>query len=202
MPCGREDCTGCKTCEFDRPLDAPLLKIKKKKEMTRFGIIPFDDNPSTAQIVIPGAKHSCKPFMAGGVEPLQLSLQFKENAKDKKDSCCNKCEYFVRIARPDKNRFNTRCSADANRPGGAYRVIKLNVFPDENVKKPIWCPIIKNAITNSFNSDGGIKIGGKTLYPARKESAMSDEQLIEENIKALQEHETENIIKEQSENES
>jgi len=32
--------------------------------------------------------------------------------------------------------------------------------------------------------------------------AMSDEQLIEENIKALQEHETENIIKEQSENES
>ena len=181
MPCGKEDCTGCKTCIFDKPIDAPLLQLKKRKEMTRFGIVPFDGNPSTAQIVIPGTRRQCGPFMAGGVEPVQLNLQFNENAKDKKDLYCNRCEHFVCIARPGKNRFNTRCSADTVRPGGAYKVIKLNVFPDENVKKPFWCPIIKNAITNPFNPSEGIKIGGKTIYPARNESAMSDEQLAQWN---------------------
>lgn len=181
MPCGREDCTECKTCEFDQPLDTPLLKLKNKKEMTRFGIVPFGDNPSTAQIVIPSVKRQCGPFMIKNEEPVQLGLQFKDNIKDKKDLCCNKCEHFVRIAKPGKNRFNTRCSADTDRPGGAYKVIKLNVFPDENVKKPFWCPIIKNAITNSFNPNGGIRVNGKTVYPSSNNTAMSDEQLAQWN---------------------
>ena len=178
LPCGKKDCTECERCIYDIPLDT-LLNKKINNKMPKFGLMQVGENPSTAQIVIPGVRRECAPFKPNSTEPVQLNLPFKEN--DKKDLYCNRCEHFVCIARPGKNNFNTRCSAEAARPGGAYRVIKLNVYPDEKVKKPFWCPIIKKNITDALNKEDGIKIGGKTIYLPKKESAMSDEQLAQWN---------------------
>lgn len=173
MPCGRKNCTECESCEYDFPLDNLFLNLKKKK-MRDFGLMPVGDNPSTAQIIIPGAamRHNVPPF---GV-PTQLSIPFKSNEHSSAENpYCNECKYFLKIQRPNKSTFNTRCSAETPRPGGSERVVKLNVYPDEKVKKPFWCPIIKEYLMKPVSD--GIKVGDKTIYPARKESAMSDEQL-------------------------
>jgi len=138
------------------------------------GIVPVGDNPSTAQLIIPGATmmHSVLPFNS----PTQLSIPFKDDSESVNDSPhCNGCEFFMKIQRPNKSSYNTRCAAETTRPGGSERVIKLNVYDDEKVKKPFWCPCIKESIGKSFGD--GVKIGGRTIYPARKQSAMSDEQL-------------------------
>ena len=164
MPCGKKDCTECESCKYDLPLDASIFKIKYK-EMKNFGLVPVGDNPSTAQIIIPGAlmRHNIIPI---GKET-QLALPFKDDACDnKKSPYCNGCEFFLKIQRPNKSTYNTRCKAETSRPGGSERVIKLNVYPNEKVNKPFWCPVVKEDIT-----------GDKVTYPARKSSAMSDAQL-------------------------
>ena len=173
MPCGKENCLGCTKCKFDLPLDAPL-KNMKIKEICNCGIMPMDGHPATAQIIIPGAtmRHHIEPMGA-----TQLSLPFKKEESVEECKYCNVCPHFVKLERPNKNSFNTRCSAETPRPGGSYRVIKLRVFKDEKVEKPFWCPLINKKINEAF-SQGGIKIGGRTVYPEKQRtSAMSDEQL-------------------------
>lgn len=173
MPCGKKDCTGCEGCKYDLPLETPLLKMKTM-DLGKFGIMPVGDNPATAQIIIPGAatRHQVAPFGTA----TQLSLPFKgENESPNESPYCNECPCFLKIQKPNKSTCNTRCSAETSRPGGSEKVVKLNVYPDEKVKKPFWCPLVKSAITRSFTN--GVKIGGRTVYPARNQSALSDEQL-------------------------
>ena len=173
MPCGKKDCTGCEGCKYDLPLETPLLKMKTI-DLGNFGIMPVGDNPSTAQIIIPGAatRHQVAPFGTA----TQLTLPFKgEDESPKESPYCNECEHFLKIQRPNKASFNTRCSAETPRPGGSERVVKLNVYQDEKVKKPFWCPLIRESLAKSVGD--GIKIGGRTVYPARKSSAMSEDQL-------------------------
>ena len=160
-PCGKKDCTGCKTCKYDISLDV-LFKKTQNRNMKNFGLVPMLGNPSTAQLILPGVK--------GGLPPLadndtQLALPFNENVGKKNQLLyCNGCEHFLRLLRPNKESFNTRCSAEKPINGCSYRVIKLNVYPDEKVKKPFWCPIIKNSIINGLS------------VPKATNSAMSDEQ--------------------------
>ena len=178
MPCGKKNCIGCKSCKYDLPLDAPLLKMRTK-EMEKFGIMPVGDNPATAQIIIPGAttRHHIAPMGVG----TQLTIPFKGEAVSSNESqYCNECPHFMKIQRPNKSSYNTRCGAETPRPGGSERVIKLNVYEYEKVKKPFWCPMVKKSLTDSLND--GIKIGGRTVFPARKTSAMSEEQINAWNI--------------------
>lgn len=173
MPCGKENCLGCTKCKFDLPIDTPI-KNMKTKDFFNFGLMPMGDNPATAQIIIPGAsmRHQTTP-----IGPTQLSLPFKKEDSVEECMYCNSCPHFMKIERPNKNNFNTRCSAETPRPGGAYRVIKLCVFKDEKVQKPFWCPLINKKINDAFNRDG-IKIGNRIIYPEKQRtSAMSDEQL-------------------------
>ena len=169
-PCGKKDCSECEGCIFDLPLDTPL-KINAKDKMKNFGLVPVADNPATAQLIIPGIRN-IQPNVG-----TQLSLPFKESNQTKKDAYCNNCEHFVALQRPNKNTFNTRCSAESPRPGGAYRVIKLNVYPEEKVRKPFWCPILKKLIIGADTNEKHITVGGKAVYPSGNGSAMSDEQL-------------------------
>lgn len=173
MPCGKKDCTGCEGCKYDLPLETPLLNMRIV-DLGNIGIMPVGDNPSTAQLIIPGAatRHQVAPFGTA----TQLTLPFKgEDESPNESPYCNGCEHFLKIQRPNKASFNTRCSAETPRPGGSERVVKLNVYKDEKVKKPFWCPLIKESLTKSVGD--GIKIGGRTVYPARKSSAMSEDQL-------------------------
>jgi hypothetical protein len=130
--------------------------------MKDFGIVPMVGNPATAQIIFHGGRNlnTQKPF---GAEPVQLSLPF---ADDKKELYCNGCEYLSRIARPGKTSHNCRCLCDDSIPNG--KIIKLCVYPEEKLKKPYWCPLIKCKILGEKP---------KLLIPARKESAMSESQL-------------------------
>lgn len=141
LPCGKEDCSGCKVCKYDLPLDAPLERLKLK-EMKDFGIVPLENNPATAQLILPG----CKKLPPMG-EGIQLSLPF--NKIEEPLRYCNSCPFFSKVEKLNKQNFNTRCTAETPRPGGAYRVIKLNVYPDEKVEKPFWCPTLKEKILNS-----------------------------------------------------
>jgi hypothetical protein len=146
----------------------------KTIDLGNFGIMPVGDNPATAQIIIPGAatRHQVAPFGTA----TQLSLPFKgENESPNESPYCNECPCFLKIQKPNKSTCNTRCSAETSRPGGSEKVVKLNVYPNEKVKKPFWCPLVKSAITRSFTD--GVKIGGRTVYPTRNQSALSDEQL-------------------------
>ena len=173
MPCGRKDCTECESCEYDIPLET-LLNNEIDKKMPKFGLIPVGENPSTSQIIIPGAamRHHVAPFDS----PTQLAPPLKSSQEQPSNSpYCNGCEFLLKVQKPNKNAFATRCSAETGRPGGVNKVIKLNTYPDEKLKKPFWCPIIKNAITNSVSE--GIKIGGTTVFPKQRSSAMSEEQL-------------------------
>lgn len=131
-PCGLDDCSKCEVCKYDLPLDA-IFKHNMKKEMNNFGIVPMNNNPSTAQIIIPGLKDK--------TEPVQLMLPF---SNDKEDSYCNGCEFLHRIPRPGQSTHNCRCILDDGIPGG--RIVRLKVYPEEKIKKPFWCPIIKKAI--------------------------------------------------------
>jgi len=147
--------------------------------MRNFGLVPVGDNPSTAQIIIPGAvtRHSVAPFGA-----TQLLLPFKDDNSAKNESeYCNLCEHFLKIKKGYKTTFNTRCKADTTRPGGSERVIKLNVYEDEKVKKPFWCPLVKSAIEKPLND--GIKIGGRTVYPARVNSGYTERANFERNLR-------------------
>lgn len=108
--------------------------------MKKFDIIPVGSNPSTAQIIIPGLK---------GMHSIAAPLKTPEDvAPEKKcgEKFCNECMFFLKIRRPNKESYNTRCSAENPRPGGAYKVVKLNVFEDEKVLKPFWCPLEKNNV--------------------------------------------------------
>ena len=114
--------------------------------MKRFDIVPVASNPSTAQIIIPGLKGA-----PSAMPPLR-----SEEDKLPDVGCdgehCNDCIFFVKIRRPNKESYNTRCSAENPRPGGAYKVVKLNVYENEKVKKPFWCPLTKsNAIGGLIN---------------------------------------------------
>lgn len=160
-PCGLDDCSKCESCKYDLPLDA-IFRNNIKKDMKNFGIVPMAGNPATAQIIIPGMQgQELKPF---GSEPVQLSIPFGDDKK--KDLYCNGCEFLSRVARPGQATHNCKCLADQNTPGG--KIIKLKVYPEEKIKRQFWCPILKNKIL------GG---DGKIFLPARKPSAMSDEQL-------------------------
>jgi len=174
MPCGKKDCTECESCKYDIPLDT-LLNNKIDKKMPKFGLVPVGENPSTSQIIIPGAamRHHVAPFDS----PTQLALPFKGSQELPENSpFCNGCEYLMKVQKPNKNAFATRCTAETGRPGGVNKVIKLNTYPDEKLKKPFWCPIIKNAITNPKND--GLRIGNRIIFPLKQHSsAMSDEQL-------------------------
>lgn len=173
MPCGKKDCSECESCKYDFPLDS-LFTNKNDSKMISIGTVPVGDNPSTAQIIIPGAamRHNVPPF---GTQT-QLEIPFSNNSEETDENvCCNGCGFLLKIQRPNKSTFNTRCSAEVLSPGGSERVIKLNVYQNEKIKKPFWCPIIKENIMKSAND--GIKIGNRTIFPARKPSAMSKEQL-------------------------
>jgi len=161
QPCGRDDCTKCEACIYDLSLDAVFNK-KKNNNMKDFGIVPMVGNPATAQIIFHGGRNlnTQKPF---GAEPAQLSLLF---ADAKKELYCNGCEYLSRIARPGKASHNCRCLCDDSIPNG--KIIKLCVYPEEKLRKPYWCPLIKCKILGEKP---------KLLIPARKENAMSESQL-------------------------
>lgn len=165
-PCGLDNCSKCEVCKYDLPLDFILNNINNSK-MKEFGIVPMAGNPATAQIIFPGQKPmGAKPF---GAEPVQLSIPFVENKK--LDSLCNGCEFLSRTARPGQtSTHNCRCSAVDDIVNG--KIIRLKVYPGEKIKKPFWCPILKDKIING---------GGATrelILPARvNNSAMSDEQL-------------------------
>lgn len=162
QPCGRDDCTKCEACIYDLSLDAVFNK-KNKTNMKDFGIVPMVGNPATAQIVFSGGRclNTPKPF---GTEPVQLSLPFAD--EDKKELYCNGCEFLSRVTRPGKTAHNCRCLYDNTVPNG--KIIKLNVYPEEKLKKPFWCPLIKSKILGEKP---------KLVIPARKQSAMSDAQL-------------------------
>lgn len=151
--CVFKDCSKCETCIYDLPLDAVFNN--KRKNMINFGIMPMANNPATAHLIFPKKEVSVPPF---GIEPVQLSIPFREFEKN---DLCNGCDNLRRIPRPGSPTSNCRCTADDNIPGG--KVIKLNVRDEEKLKKPYWCPIIKSAILSE-------------KMPARKASAMSDEQ--------------------------
>ena len=114
------------------------------------GLVHVNGNPSTTQIILRSNKvwnemdNSTKPD------------------DGKKDLFCNNCEHFLREERGNKMSCTTRCTARTPRPGGAFRVVKLNVFPDEKVSKPFWCPKIKNDIGNSILSDNRFGFGAYT----------------------------------------
>lgn len=171
LPCGKEDCSGCEYCKYDLPLDTPLKNIN---DMRNYGLMSVGDNPSTTQLIIPGAatRHHLLPVDESPSAPLQLQLPFNDESMDK--LYCNNCSCFLKVQRPNKTTFNTRCTADTSRPGGNERVIKLNVYHDEKVKKPFWCPCIKDGIINSIGKDG-VKIGPKTIYldNVNKKSSLS-----------------------------
>lgn len=162
MPCGKKDCTECETCEYDLPLDTLFKRNNKMKDLG-FGLVPVGDNPATAQLILPAIGKGT-----------QLSLPFKDKTPEKDKPFCNNCEYFVMLQRPNKNTFNTRCSAESPRPGGAYKVVKLNVYPEEKVRKPFWCPILKKAILGADPNEKRITVGGRQVFPS---SAMDDDQL-------------------------
>jgi hypothetical protein len=154
MPCGKKDCTECETCKYDLSLDT-LFKRKNKMKDLGFGLVPVGDNPATAQLILPAIGKGT-----------QLVLPFKDSTPAKDKPFCNNCEHFVKIQRPNKNTFNTRCSADNPRPGGAYRVVKLNVYPEEKVRKPFWCPILKQAILGANPNEKRITVGGTQVFPS------------------------------------
>ena len=165
-PCGLDDCTKCEVCKYDLPLDVILSNISKNK-MKEFGIVPIPGNPSTAQIIFPGKRlNEAKPF---GTDSMQLSLPFEEDKKF--DSLCNGCEFLSRVARPGTtNTHNCRCIAVDDVVNG--KVIRLKVYPGEKIKKPYWCPIIKDKILNGGNAANGL------ILPAKvNNTAMSDKQL-------------------------
>jgi len=175
LPCGKENCSGCTKCIYDAPLDTPLTKLK---DMRNYGLMPVGDNPSTTQLIIPGAatRHHLLPI-DDNMGPTQLQLPFNENKEDIKDKLyCNTCPFFLRVQRPNKTTFNTRCTADTTRPGGSERVVKLNVYPDEKVKKPFWCPSVRDSIINPKGDS--VKVGPKTIYldNVKKPSMLSEEQ--------------------------
>jgi hypothetical protein len=150
MPCGKKDCSGCDKCKYDMSLDTPLKKLRLNK-MKNFGLVPVDGNPSTAQLIIPGLNNRHMPPVNTGCT--QLALPFKPTIISAKDCLyCNGCEHFIKIERPNKNSFNTRCGAEEPKMGNSYRVIKLSVYPDEKVKKPFWCPILNNKITKNIEN--------------------------------------------------
>ncbi len=113
--------------------------------MSRFGLIPFNNNPSTCQIIIPGVPgnnyHSLPPVGS------------ESTVKDtKKDLYCNNCEYLHKAIKANNtssiSHFDAQCSAERSPVGNLCRIIKLHVYRDENIKKPFWCPIIKKEIIN------------------------------------------------------
>lgn len=112
------------------------------------GLIPVNNNPSTAQLILLGKPQVSTP--PRGSEPIQLSLPFKGDVKA--SAFCNDCEYFIKVKKPNKNNFNTRCTAETPRPGGSFRVVKLNVYPNEKVQKPFWCPLIKQCVDRDIQS--------------------------------------------------
>ena len=164
-----DDCSKCEVCKYDLPLDAVFNKERNK--MKEFGIIPMANNPSTAQIIIPGTKRE-QPF--GKAMEIGIPLKNAEN-KDV-DLYCNGCEYLSRIARPNSDKHNCRCKADTigiNQGGG--RVIALKCSPGEKIKKPFWCPVLKDKIINNPNPSKGL------ILPINNNSAMSPEQQAEWN---------------------
>jgi hypothetical protein len=156
-PCGLDDCSKCEVCKYDLPLDA-IFKHNIDNKMKNFGIVPMAGNPSTAQLIIP--KSETKPFCPEG--PVQLHLPFKD---DKKNSYCNNCEFLIKIDRPGQQTCNCKCAAEKSIPGG--KILKLKVYPEEKIKKPFWCPIIKSEITGN----------GSFVCKKENTSAMSDSQL-------------------------
>lgn len=142
--------------------------------MKNFGILPIDSNPSTSQIIIPGAasRHNVAPFR----DFKQLELPFEDDSNEViKNPYCNSCKHFIKEQRPGKFSFNTKCGLKTARSGNVDKIIKLGVYQDEKVKKPFWCPIIVEGMEKQ--TDNSVKIGNITVYPARNKSAMSDEQL-------------------------
>ena len=129
-----------------------------KDRLPMIGLVPVENNPSTAQLILPGMKRQ-PPF---GTEPVQLSLPFKGDVKA--SAFCNECEYFMKVQKPNKNNFNTRCTAETPRPGGAFRVVKLNVYPEEKVQKPFWCPLIKQCVERDLKK--GLNIMGLPALPS------------------------------------
>jgi len=163
MPCGKKDCTECEVCKYDLPLDIPLKQIRENV-MTK--LVPLNNNPATSQIILAGHR-DMKPIDGH----VQLALPLKDDSKA--SLYCNSCEYFLKNGRT--NKYTTRCLAETPRPGGAYRVVKLNVYEDEKVKKPFWCPLIKKEITSSLLKPH--KFSG--LITGQNKSALSDSQLKE-----------------------
>lgn len=132
--------------------------------MKNFGILPIDTNPSTSQIIIPGAasRHQIIPFR----DFKQLELPFEDDSnEDIKSPYCNSCKHLIREQRQGKFSFNTKCGIKTARSGNVDKIIKLGAYQDEKIKKPFWCPLIVEGMGNT------------TVYPAKKKSAMSDEQL-------------------------
>jgi hypothetical protein len=160
------DCSKCEVCKHDLPLDV-IINRQVKSKMKNFGIVPMAGNPSTAQIIIPGMRRE-KPFG----EAVELKIPFVETAtKKNSDLYCNGCEFLSRIARPNKETHNCRCKADNLGIMGGGRVIQLNCYTGEKIKKPFWCPVLKEKIMSSTPPTKP-----QLILPARKDSMLSPEQ--------------------------
>ena len=53
---------------------------------------------------------------------------------------CNNCPHLIRVDSQNKSTYTAKCATADRIIDNSYRIIKINVYPDEKVNKPWWCP--------------------------------------------------------------
>ena len=175
--CDLGECSKCESCIYDMPLDTPLKKLKVDSMLNKnidYGLLPLQDNPSTAQIVILNGKRQEMPPV--GSEEIPLLCSPKENVASK---YCNGCEHIIYTVRPGQQTKNCRCKASRTATG-VDRILRLKVYEGEKIEKPFWCPVGHEMVRKNLGLEPLSKPQTQRLaLPARVEkpsSALSDKQ--------------------------
>ena len=62
----------------------------------------------------------------------------------RRNTCCNNCPHLIKVEKPNKGAYAAKCATAERVIDCSYRIIKINVYPDENIDRPWWCPKIKS----------------------------------------------------------
>lgn len=123
------------------------------------------NNPSTTCLLLP--IHGCHQPPVGANEPLQYN-----KSTEVKTSYCNGCPSFILTYKPATGCYNTKCGKTAPRPGGANRIVKMNVKHGDLVTKPFWCPLIQESINNASSKPNFVIVGSTTAEKSHKEERL------------------------------
>lgn len=52
---------------------------------------------------------------------------------------CNNCPHLIKVEKPNKSTYTAKCAIAERIIDDSYRIIKINVYPDEKIVKPWWC---------------------------------------------------------------